>query len=115
MPFCGQVVLHRRGGQQGGGAQQVMAAAMAVAAGFDRAVLGHAGFLAQAGQGVILAEDGDDRAFLARLAHDGGGDAGQLARDAEALPLQHLGTCSAQERCSGTAVPACPRRGRSAR
>jgi hypothetical protein len=67
-----------------------MAAAMAVAIAGDRPVLGHAGFLGEAGQGVVLAENGDDRAVLARLAHHGGRDAGDVLGDAEALMRQHL-------------------------
>ncbi len=65
-----------------------MAAAVAVAAGLDRAVLGDAGLLAEARQGIIFAEEADDRAALARLAHDGGRDAGDILGDAEALGLQ---------------------------
>ena len=42
---------------------------MAVAAGLERPVLGDAGFLGEARQRVVFAEDGDDRAALARLAH----------------------------------------------
>ena len=57
-----------------------MSAAMSVAAGSDRPLLGDAGFLAQAGQRIVLAQNGDHRTILARLAHDSGGDAGNIAR-----------------------------------
>src|SRR5262249_47477758 len=70
---------------------QIMAAAMAVAVAGDRPRLGNAGLLAQARQRIVFAEDGDDRAALARFAHDGGRDAGEGLGDAEALLLQHGG------------------------
>jgi hypothetical protein len=89
-PVRRQPVLHRRGRQQGGGAQHVMAAAMPAAAGLQRPVLGQPGFLRQARQRVVFAQDGDHRPFLARLTHDGGRDAGDVLRHAEAFLLQHL-------------------------
>jgi hypothetical protein len=63
---------------------------MAVAVPLDRARLGDAGLLAQAGQRVVLAEQGDDRTALAGLAHDRGRDVGEVAGDAEALALELL-------------------------
>jgi hypothetical protein len=95
----GQVVLHRRGGQQGGGAEQVVAAAMAGAASLDGPVLRHAGFLGEARQGVVLAEDGDDGAFIAGFAHYGRRDAGDAGGDAEASAAS-ISPWAAAERCS---------------
>ena len=46
----------------------------------DRPMLGDPGFLAQARQRVVFAEDRDHRAALAGLAHDRGRDAGQRPR-----------------------------------
>ncbi len=69
-----------------------MAAAVAVAADLDRPGFGHAGLLAEAWQGVILAEEGDHRTAFASLADDGGGDASHAALYAEALlpQLRHM-------------------------
>ena len=61
---------------------------MAMAAGFDRTRLGDAGLLAEAGQGVIFAEEGDDRPAFAPFAHHGGRDVGDILGDAKALVAQ---------------------------
>ena len=58
--------------------------------GVDRLGLGDPGLLAQPGERVVLAEDGDHRAVFARLRHDGGRDAGDVPLDAEAFLFQHL-------------------------
>ena len=91
MPVRGEVILQRRRGQQRGRAQHVVAAAMAMAGAGQRAVLGDIGLLAEAGQRVVFAENGDDRAAFARLAHHGGRDAAVLLGHLEALRLQHGG------------------------
>jgi hypothetical protein len=85
----GQPVLHRRGGQHRPRAEQVVPAGVARAVARQRPMLRHPGLLAQLRQRVELAEDGDHRPVLAGLAHDGGGDAGDAGRDAEAFGLQH--------------------------
>ena len=59
---------------------------MAVA--LDFLVLGGAGFLREAGQGVVFAEEGDDRAAFAGLADHRGRDARDVFGDPEALVLQ---------------------------
>ena len=61
---------------------------MAMTAGFQRTRLGHAGFLAEPGQGVIFAEEGDDRPAIAPFAHQRGGNARDLFGDAKTLMLQ---------------------------
>ena len=84
----GEPVLHGGRRQQGGRAEQVVTAAMAMAAHLDLAMLGDAGFLTEAGQGVVLAEEGDDRAAFAGLADHCGRDVGDVFGDPEALVLQ---------------------------
>ena len=84
----GEPVLHGGGGEQRGGTEQIVAAAMAVAAGLQRARLGHAGLLAEAGQRVIFAEEGDDGPAFAPFAHQRGGNACDLLGDAETLMAQ---------------------------
>src|SRR6185437_17169178 len=81
-------VLHRGRGEQRGGAQKIMAAAMAMSAGLDRPMLGDAGFLAEAGQGVIFAKEGNDRSAFAPFAHHGGGNIGDVLGDAKTLVTQ---------------------------
>jgi hypothetical protein len=71
-----------------------MTAAMAVAAGDHFLVLGNAGDLAEAWQGVVFAEDGDDRPAFAGLAHHRGGDAREILLHPEAETFQHLGVLS---------------------
>ena len=61
---------------------------MAVAAGLDRTMLGDAGLLAEAGQGVIFAEEGDHRAALTPFAHHRGWNVGEVLGDAETLVAQ---------------------------
>ena len=85
---CGEPVLHGGGGEQRGRAEQIVAAAMAMAAGLERARFGHAGLLAEAGQRVIFAEEGDDGSAFAPFAHQRGGNAGDLLGDAETLMAQ---------------------------
>ena len=81
----GKPVLHRGGGKQRSRAEQVMAAAMAMAAGLDRAMFRGVRFLAEAGQRVVFAEEGDHRTAFAPFAHHGGGNAGDLLGDTKAL------------------------------
>ena len=61
---------------------------MAMAAGLQRARFGHAGFLAETGQGVVFAEEGDHGPAFAPFAHHGGGNACDLLGDAETLMAQ---------------------------
>src|SRR5258708_33124953 len=61
---------------------------MAMAAGLHRTRLRHARLLAQAGQRVIFAEEGDHGAAFAPFAHQGGGNACDLLGDAETLMAQ---------------------------
>ena len=61
---------------------------MAVAAIHDRTVLGDAGFLGEARQGVVFAEEGDHRSAFAGLTDHGGGNVGDILGDAETLVLQ---------------------------
>ena len=61
---------------------------MAMAAGLQRARFGHAGFLAETGQGVIFAKEGDHGPAFAPFAHQGGGNAGDLLGDAKTLVTQ---------------------------
>ena len=84
----GQPILHGGGGQQRGRAQQIVAAAMAVAAGLDRLRLGDAGLLAEAGQGVVFAEEGDHRPAFAPFAHQRGRNVSDILGDAESLMAQ---------------------------
>ena len=65
-----------------------MAAAMAMASRLQRAGLGHTGLLAETGQRVIFAEEGDDGTALAPLAHHRGGNARDILGDAETLMAQ---------------------------
>ena len=63
---------------------------MAVAVARQRLRFGDAGFLAQAGQRVIFAEDGDDRPVFAGFTHHRSGDAGDVSlrqADADVLPF----------------------------
>ncbi|KAG1377698.1 hypothetical protein G6F59_018153 [Rhizopus arrhizus] len=68
-----------------------MAATVAVAVGrLGRRLAGEcAAFLAQAGQRVVLAQNADDGAALARFGHERGWDAGGVPRNAKARLLQH--------------------------
>ena len=62
---------------------------MAVTGSRQRPLFGHTGFLRQARQCVVLAQNGDHRAVLPGLAHDGGRDAGDILRHLETLRVQH--------------------------
>jgi hypothetical protein len=64
---------------------------MSIAAGCDRALLGDAGFLAQAGQGIEFPEDGNHRTTFAGLAHDGCRQSGDIALDPESFLLKQAG------------------------
>ena len=61
---------------------------MAMAAGFQRARFRHAGLLAETGQGVVFAEEGDHGSAFAPFAHQRGGNACDLLGDAETLMAQ---------------------------
>lgn len=74
--------------QHGGHPEQVVAAAIAVTVARPRLRLGNAGFLAQAGQCVIFAEDGDHRPVFAGFTDHRGGDAGDVLRHPETLQFQ---------------------------
>ena len=87
----GEPVLHRGRRQHRAGAEQVVAAGMPRPVAGQRTVLGDARLLAEPRQRVELAEDGDHRAPLARLAHDRGRDSGHAPGHAEAFLLQHGG------------------------
>ena len=84
-----QIVLHRGRGEQRRRAEQIVAAAMTVAAALDLLRLRDAGDLRQARQRIVFAEDRDHRPALARLAHHGGRNVGDVLGDAEAFLLQH--------------------------
>ena len=84
----GKPVLHGSGGEQRGGAEQIVAAAVAMPSGLDRTRFGHIGLLAETGQRVVFAEEGDDGTALAPFAHHGGGNARDILGDAETLMAQ---------------------------
>ncbi len=69
---CGHVLLDRDGGESGAGAEEVVAAAVAGRVG-DDGVAGGFGLLREAGEGVELAEDGDDGRAGAVAGDEGGG------------------------------------------
>src|SRR5271154_6810552 len=87
-PARGEVILNRSRRQHGRRAEQVVAAAMAVTVAGQRLRFGDAGFLAQAGQRVIFAEDGDHRPVFARFTDHRSGDAGDVLRHPETLQFQ---------------------------
>src|SRR5215472_8455930 len=58
---CRQKVLHRGRGQQRCGPQEIMTAAVTITTTRQRPRLGDAGFLRQARQRIVFAEDGDHR------------------------------------------------------
>ena len=66
-----------------------MAAAMAGSAGDEFALFRDVRRLAEAGQGVEFAQNGDHRPVLARLAHHGGRQAGEAGRHLEAARGKH--------------------------
>jgi hypothetical protein len=84
----GEPVLHGRGCKERGRTEQILAAAMAMASSLQRPRFGHAGFLAETGQRVIFAKEGDHRSAVAPFAHHGGGNACDLLGDAETLMAQ---------------------------
>jgi hypothetical protein len=88
-PARGEVVLNGSRRQQGRRAKQVMAAAMAVTVARQRLHFGDAGFLAQAGQCVIFAEDGDHRPIFAGFTDHRSADAGDVFRHPETLQFQY--------------------------
>ena len=61
---------------------------MAMAADLDRPVFGDAGLLAEAGQRIIFAEEGDDRTALAPFADQGGRNISDILGDAKTLMAQ---------------------------
>src|SRR5258705_13802897 len=65
-----------------------MAAAMALAAGLQRARLGYARLLAEARQRIIFAEKGDDGTAFAPFAHQRGRNVCDLLGDTETLMVQ---------------------------
>ncbi len=85
-----QIVLYRHRRGQRTAAQGAVPAAVAVAALFHRLLDRAAGFLAQPGQGVELAQDADHRLAAAPAAHKCGGDARQALLHLKALRFQHL-------------------------
>ena len=97
-----QPILHRGGGKQRGRTQQIVAATVAVASRLQRARLCHTGFLTKTGQRVIFAEESDDRTALAPFADQGGGNAGDILRDAETLMAQ-FGEMFGSRACLGIA------------
>jgi hypothetical protein len=66
-------------------ASQSFTAVAASSAGLDRARLGDAGLLAEAGQGVIFAEERDDRTAVAPFAHQRRRNSGDILGDAKTL------------------------------
>ena len=83
-----QPILHGGGGQQRSRTKQIVAATVAVASRLERARLRHTGLLTKTGQRIIFAEESDDGTALAPFADQGGGNAGDILRDAEALMAQ---------------------------
>ncbi len=84
----GQPVLHGGCGKQRGGAEQIVAAAMTMAAALHRAMFGDSGLLAEAGQRVIFAEEGDHGTAFAPFADHRGRNVGDVLGDAEPLMTQ---------------------------
>ena len=80
-----EVLFDEHGGQHRAGPEQVVTAPLPWLAGLERLRLGGAGLLAQTSQGIVLAQEADDRAAAAGLGHEGGGDACHVGRDLEAL------------------------------
>ncbi len=63
---------------------------MPVPAGFDGTMLRNAGFLAQAWESIVLAQESDHRAAFACFADDGGWDAGNTLGEAEGFCRKHF-------------------------
>ena len=76
-----QVLFDRDGGAQGTDTQVVVAAAVAGSAGNNRLFGGGAGLLVQAGEGVKLTQEADDRVAGAVPAGEGGGDVADVLGD----------------------------------
>ena len=86
---CRQIILHRRRREHRRRPQQIMPARMPVPALLERALLRHAGLLAQPRQRIELAENSDHRAVLARLADHRRRQSPRIPRHPEPLLLQH--------------------------
>ena len=87
---CLQIVLQAQRGGKRACAQQVVPAAVAGALLHQRLFLGQAGLLAQAGQGVKLAQKADDRPAAAEGAHHGRGNVSHALLYGKALLLQRF-------------------------
>ena len=85
-----QPLLDDDGRPHRAGAQRAVAAAMSPGFPGDGTGLRHARLLAQAGEGVVLAQDADDRAPAPEGGLDGGGDAAGALRHLEPLLPQRL-------------------------
>ena len=72
------------------GAQGAVTAAMTAFLARDGPGLGHAGLLAEVRQGVVLAQNADDRGALAPGCLERGGQAARAGLDRKALAAQHL-------------------------
>jgi len=86
-----QPVLDGTSRQQRGRAQQVVPAAMPVAARLDLLAIVDPCLLAQARQGIVFAQNRDDRPACPRLAHHGRRNAHDILGHPKALGLQHRG------------------------
>ncbi|MCK7532124.1 MAG: hypothetical protein MZV63_14365 [Marinilabiliales bacterium] len=95
-------------------AEQVVAAAVARGAGLEDCLRG-LGLLREARQGVVLAEDADDRPALAVAGHERGRHPGQSALDLEALLLGVGGERFRRADSRAGRFRRSPRPGRSAR
>src|SRR5262249_27498500 len=84
----GKPILYRGRREQRRRTEQIVTAAMAMAAGLDRTMLGNARLLAEARKRVIFAEEGDDRTALAPLAHQRGRNISDILGDAKTLMAQ---------------------------
>lgn len=87
---CLQIVLQAQRSGKRACAQQVVPAAVAGAFLHQRLFLGQAGLLAQAGQGVKLAQKADDRPAAAEGAHHGRGNVSHALLYGKALLLQRF-------------------------
>ena len=85
-----QIVLQAQRGGKCAGAQQVVPAAVAGAVLHQRLFLGQASLLAQAGQGVKLAQKADDRSAAAVGAHHRGGNVAHAPFYGKALFFQRF-------------------------
>ena len=78
-----QPVLHRGGGEHGAGAEQVVAAAVAGGVRCARGAFGN-GILRQAGERVVLGDEGEHGLAAAVGGYEGGGNTGDTGLDGEA-------------------------------